>query len=90
MTDDKYPDIVHLVLAACKAEGFDAGIASTIERKICDQYGGRRVYIPKKNRLNEEAKKVIFADGLTGKTNKKITAERGISRATLYRLMKRG
>lgn len=88
---DKDPDIVQLVLSACKAEGFDPAIAALIERKICDEYGGQRLYIPKKKKERiEEKQKKIFQEGLTNKTNEQIIKENGISRASLYRYMKRG
>jgi DNA invertase Pin-like site-specific DNA recombinase len=89
MTADKELDIVQLVLAACQAEGFDAGVADLIERRICEEYGGRTIYVRKKNRLSEDAKRQVIAEGLTSKSTRQITSERGISRATLYRLMKR-
>jgi DNA invertase Pin-like site-specific DNA recombinase len=47
-------------------------------------------YIYKKNRLTDQEKKQIFSEGLTSKSTKQITQEQGVSRANLYRLMKRG
>ena len=90
MNQEKEPDIVQLILAACQAEGFDPSIASMIEKKICEQYGGQRVYIHKKNRLTDQERKQVFNEGLSSKSTKQITDEQGISRATLYRLMKKG
>ncbi len=90
MNDDKEPDIVRLVLQACEAKGLDPAIASAIERSICQQYGGRRVYIPKrKKQLIEEKRQTIFNEALTQKSTKQIVIEQGVSRATLYRLMKK-
>lgn len=89
MTEDKDPDIVGLILAACQAQGLDADAAHMIEMKICAEYGGRRVYIPKK-KAQAEKKKKIFDAGLSDKPTAQIVREQGISRSTLYRLMKRG
>lgn len=89
MTEDRDPDIVQLVLAACKAEGFDPEAARVIELKICSEYGGRRVYISKK-KVYDDKKKRAFNEGLSDKTTAQVVKDAGISRATLYRLMKRG
>lgn len=88
---DKDPDIVQLVLDECVNLGFDAAQADLIRRRICGEYGGQRIYI-KKNRqaTTEEKRKRVFQDGVTQKTTEEITKEHGISRATLYRYMKRG
>ena len=90
MTEERDPDIVRLILDACQLEGFDPTLANMIERKICEQYGGRKVYIPKKKRISQEGKQQAFADGLSNKSTQQIVQEHGISRATLYRLMKKG
>lgn len=91
MTEDKDPDIINLVLQACKAEGLDPAIANEIEKKICEQYGGRTVYVTKKPRAqNQDKAKKIFNEGLSNKPTEQIIKENGISRATLYRYMKRG
>lgn len=88
---DKDPDIVQLVLDECMNLGFDPAQADLIRRKICSEFGGQRIYI-KKNRqaTTEEKRKRVFLDGVTQKSNEEITKEHGISRATLYRYMKRG
>ena len=88
---DKDPDIVQLVLDECVRLGFDPAQADLIRRKICSEFGGQRIYI-KKNRLEntEEKRKRVFQDGITQKSNDEIVKEHGISRATLYRYMKRG
>jgi hypothetical protein len=89
MNEDRDPDIVQLVLAACKAEGFDTEAARIIELKICSEYGGRRVYISKK-KVYDDKKKRVFNEGLSDKSTAQVVKDAGISRATLYRLMKRG
>lgn len=90
MSEDKDPDIVSLILEACKQAGLDPAAANRIEREICEQYGGRRVYIAKrKKRISEEGRKQVFSDGLSAKSTQEIIREHGISRATLYRVMKK-
>ena len=91
MTDniDRDPDIVEIILDACKAEGFDPEIARLIELKVCSEYGGRRVYISKK-KVHQEKVRKAYSAGLTTKSTAEIVKETGVSRATLYRLMKQG
>ncbi len=88
---DKDPDIVQIILDECINLGFDIAQADLIRRKICGEYGGQRIYI-RKNRqaTTEEKRKRVFQDGVTQKSTEQITKEHGISRATLYRYMKRG
>lgn len=89
MTEDKDPNIVEIILNACKNAGLDSALASKIEREICEQYGGRRVYIAKRKRISEEGRRQVFNDGLSAKPTEQIIQEHGISRATLYRMMKK-
>lgn len=88
---ERDPDIIQLVLDECIGLGFDAAQADLIRRKICGEYGGQRIYI-RKNRqaATEEKRKRVFQDGVTQKSTEEITKQHGISRATLYRYMKRG
>lgn len=85
---DKDPDIVQLVLSACKAEGFDPAIAALIERQIYDEYGGQRLYVPKKKKVPTEDKKKMILQSRS-KTNEQVAKEIGISRSSLYRCLKR-
>lgn len=88
---DKDPDIVQVILSECKKHGLEEQIALAIENKICLEYGGREFYVRKnKSAQLEQKRQRIFADGVTQKTTEEITREHGISRATLYRYMKRG
>jgi DNA invertase Pin-like site-specific DNA recombinase len=60
-----------------------------VEEKIRAQYGGLRVRIPKrKKHATSEARDQVYSDGLTTMTTGEITQKHGISRATLYRVMK--
>ncbi len=91
MNTDPDPDIIEVILRACRAEGMDAGVAHIIESRIREEYGGLRVRIPKRAKhVRGEERQKILADGLTDMTNEQVTGKHGISRATLYRLMKRG
>jgi DNA invertase Pin-like site-specific DNA recombinase len=91
MIDEKEPDILELIVSACKAEGVDAAVALLIESRVREQCGGRRVYVQKKRKHpNENEREAIFNEGLSNKPTREIIEQKGISRATLYRLMKRG
>jgi len=91
MNSDEDPDIIEVIMRACQAEGLDAGVAHIIESRIRETYGGMRVRIPKRAKhVRGTTREQILADGLTDMTNEEVTDKYGISRATLYRLMKRG
>jgi hypothetical protein len=91
MNLDPDPDIVEVILRACQAEGLDANTAHLIEAKIRAEYGGLRVRIPKrKKHLTRVERAEAFADGVTDMPTEEVTAKHGISRASLYRLMKKG
>lgn len=91
MNTDQDPDIVEVIILACQASGLDADAAHMIETRIRAEYGGLRVRIPKrKKHPTPQEREMVVADGITNMSNEEITAKHGISRATLYRLMKRG
>lgn len=91
MNTDLDPDIVEVIILACQASGLDADAAHMIETRIRAEYGGLRVRIPKrKKHPTPQEREMVVADGITNMSNEEITAKHGISRATLYRLMKRG
>lgn len=91
MSTDPDPDIVEVIMLACQASGLDADAAHLIENRIREQYGGLRVRIPKrKKHPTPLEREQILADGMTSMTTDEVTGKHGISRATLYRLMKRG
>jgi AcrR family transcriptional regulator len=88
---DPEPDIVAAILAVCKERGLDAEVALDIEVHIRSEYGGLRVRIPKrKKHLTPDERALVVADGVTSMSTDEITAKHRVSRATLYRLMKRG
>lgn len=91
MNLDPDPDIVEVILRACQAEGLDADVAHLIESRIREEYGGLRVRIPKRKKHPTAIQRAeIFADGTTSMTTEEIAAKHKISRASIYRLMKRG
>ncbi|KQW96967.1 hypothetical protein ASC94_09170 [Massilia sp. Root418] len=91
MNLDPDPDIVEVIMLACQASGLDADAARLIEAQIRNDYGGLRVRIPKRKRHpTERERQDAFADGLSDMSTAEVTAKHGISRATLYRLMKTG
>jgi DNA invertase Pin-like site-specific DNA recombinase len=88
---DPDPDIVEVILRACQASGLDADAALLIEAKIRADYGGLRVRIPKrKKHLSPEERERAYSDSLSAMSNEEICSKHGISRSSLYRLVKRG
>lgn len=91
MNTDDDPDIVQVIILACQNSGLSAAAAHEIELQIRAQYGGLRVRIPKrKKHPTRQERELVVADGVTNMTNEEIMGKHGISRATLYRMMKRG
>lgn len=91
--DDPEPDIVAVLLARviAMAPGFSAALAGQIEQQIRAEYGGLRVRIPKRGKyMTPEQRQEVFKDGLTTMPTPEITTKHKISRATLYREMKKG
>lgn len=74
-------------------------LALTIEREARAEWGGQRIdYIAKhcgqaragRQGLPTEVRQAVYQAGVSDQSTASITAEHGISRATLYRLLKRG
>ncbi len=63
-----------------------------IEQQVKSQYGGRRHYLPKgiKHPSPEKRRAVFLAALDPSVTERQLTEQHQISRATLYRLMKTG
>lgn len=73
------------------APGLPQAVADRVEREIRAELGGLRVRIPKRGKhLTPEQRETVFRMGLSNLSNEAIQASAGISRRTLYRLMKRG
>ncbi len=91
VTHDDSQDIVEFMLNLMRSEGINDDITHQIEHITRKEFGGLRVCVPKKNKkLLKEQRKKAFSDGLTSMPTKDVVEKHGISRATLYRLMKRG
>lgn len=91
MNLDPDPDIVDVILQACEALGLASDLARQVEAQVRTEYGGLRVRIPKRKKHPSERQRAkAFEDGLSGMSTEEVTAKHGISRATLYRLMKTG
>lgn len=91
--EEPEPDIVTIMLrrVIAMAPGFSAALASQIEQQVRAEYGGKRLHINKRGKhLTPEQRQALFQDGLTGMSTAEITVKHKISRATLYRQMKKG
>lgn len=88
------PDIVQEVLrrVIAMAPDFSLALADQIEQQVKAELGGRRVFVPKgaQRRLTLEERRQVYQDGLSNMPTNEIQAKHKISRASLYRLMKRG
>jgi DNA invertase Pin-like site-specific DNA recombinase len=91
MSIDSDLDIVELILKLAQAEGLSADAAHQIEQAVRADHGGERVRIPKrKKHMTPEQRQQAYADGLTNLPTEAVTDKHGISRRTLYRLLKTG
>lgn len=91
-TDATGPDIVLEVLQRVRAvsAALTDEQANQIEADVRAEYGGMRVRIPKrKKHPTAEQRSAVYRDALTSMPDKDIQAEHGISRASLYRYVKR-
>jgi len=90
---DPEPDIVLAVLQRIRVHlpATPPELLASIEADIKTQYGGQRVRIPKRRKhLNPAERAHVYTQGLTAATDQQIQAETGVSRATIYRIMKTG
>ena len=66
-------------------------IAPEADRQIRQQVGGQDAgYVAKKKRPSPQQLEQAYREGLSSAPTHEVTRRHGISRATLYRLMKRG
>lgn len=73
-------------------------LAFRFEREARQEWGGKAIeYIPKacdrktaRRPLSPEAQRAAFADGASSRPTPEVLQQHGISRATLYRLLKKG
>ena len=90
--EDPEPDILAelLMRVAAMSPGFPPDVLARVEQALRTEYGGMRVRIPKRRKnLTPEQREALFKDGLTAMKTPEIVAKHKISRATLYREMKR-
>lgn len=85
---DKDPDIVQLVLNACLAQGFPEEKAQQIRKEICQKYGGRRIYVPKRGQHLAPAQKAEMRRVLQRMPIKTAVEKFAIKKTTAYRLLK--
>ena len=88
-------EVLEAVAKALASEGtFTEQIAVQIEQQSRAKYGGEEVRVWKTTNGKAGRQRVgspaIFSDGLGDQPTEVVTKKHGISRATLYRLMKRG
>jgi transcriptional regulator of acetoin/glycerol metabolism len=93
------PDIIETLLAMVRAEfpQCTESQAQHLDERIRAQWGGQRLHIAKTRhrKPGNQAKPAetlqrAYTDALGSEPTKVITTRHGISRATLYRLMKKG
>jgi Mor family transcriptional regulator len=91
--DDTTPDIVSAILAKVTTmiDAASPAVVLEIEAQIRQEHGGQRVYVQKTRRsLSPEKRRAVFSDGMTAMSDADIAMRHKISRATLYRIIKRG
>jgi len=86
--DDLISDIMKRLLAMC-GDSFTESQALQIEEQLRQEYGGQEVWVSPKPKIPKEAKEKAVADYLDGKPINEVVAKNGISRATLYRYIKK-
>lgn len=85
---DKDPDIVQLVLNACLEAGFPEAKAQQIRQEICQKYGGRRIYVPKRKQHLAMSRKAEMLAAMKRLPVKDVIAEYDIGKTTAYRVLK--
>lgn len=93
-TDDQVePDIVLVVLQRVRAQvpGIEEAVIRQVEAEVRAEFGGLRVRIPKRKKHPTAAQRAaVLHDAMTPASDSEITGRHGISRASLYRYLKRG
>lgn len=91
MTDGTPGDIVAFMVGLLRRVGVDTALAQQLEQATRQAFGGLRVRVPKhRGHASADARGQAVLDGLTAMPTGEVAHKHGISRATLYRLMKRG
>lgn len=87
------PDFLAVFMAEILklAPDTNRAILEHAKKATMEKVGGTRAYLPKgAKRLTPEQRQAVFQDGLTNMPTEEITTKHKISRATLYREMKKG
>lgn len=91
--DHEDPDIVLVVLQRVRAQvpGIEESVIRQVEADVRAQYGGLRVRIPKRKKHPTAAQRAaVLVDAMTPASDAEIMGRHGVSRASLYRYVKRG
>lgn len=89
------PDILELFSRQIisMAPQFEAAILAK-KAEFAQTYGGQRYFVPKGDsrgkRMTPDQLQALYADGLTGMATPEVLQKHKISKATLYRVMKKG
>lgn len=86
MAEDLIKDVLDKVKRADPS--FTEEMAKRIEEQVRNEWGGSEIYIAKK-RIPETAKQQAVKDYLDNKPIPEIQKNKGISRSTLYRAIKK-
>lgn len=89
---EKEPDLLQVVLVRVRehVEGLDDETLRAIEADIRAAHGGERVRIAKRRpHLTDTERQALIEEAMTDAPDHVITRKFGISRATLYRAVKR-
>ena len=92
MDVDIVRELVNRMLDAANREGsLTESLAREVERGFRSEYCGEKFYIKREPRVSvsSESQSAIAREYLDGRPVEKIIKHHGISRATLYRLLKR-
>lgn len=78
-----------LQMAARSGGSFDEAMALEVERQARQQYGGSEEYVKKRESTHEAKKTEMVREYLDGKEVGEVTRRHGVSRASLYRHLKK-
>ena len=90
MACDAVRDLINRLLQASQREGsFSESLAIEIERQWRHDYHGAEIFVSTAPRPDEAKRQAAVKAYLAGEPIAQVTSKTGISRATLYRLLKR-
>jgi Mor family transcriptional regulator len=84
-------DIVEQMLDLVREKtALDEANAKEVEAALRQRFGGQRIYVPRwRAHMNAMQKKALYEDGVSNAPEEEVTRKHKISRATLYRHLKR-